>query len=262
MAKIGMLAMLIVMGLPLAARAEDAWDQATQNDSTPATANAFLHGTVQTHDLQASGTPDVDYFRIVVRARQSFEARVYGGSVFFNAFPGACQAGFCARLDRTDLNGIVVQQAAQIEGDDNTIAVRWTASADETDFVRVRGPNNANTFDQYQITMLNTTLFAPRFNNTSSQTSILQLQNVTSASATGSVDFWAANGTLLHGEPFTITARGVLVLNSAGIAAVAGKSGSVSISHDAGYAGLVGKLVSVEPATGFTFDTAVTPLPR
>jgi hypothetical protein len=41
-----------------------------------------------------------------------------------------------------------------------------------------------------------------------------------------------------------------------------GRSGSVRITHDCGYGGLSGKAVSIEPATGFTFDTPLLPRPR
>ena len=44
--------------------------------------------------------------------------------------------------------------------------------------------------------------------------------------------------------------------------ALGGTSGSLVIRHNGPYLGLAGKGVAIEPATGFTFDTAVTPAPR
>jgi hypothetical protein len=41
-----------------------------------------------------------------------------------------------------------------------------------------------------------------------------------------------------------------------------GKSGSAAIAHTGGYGALNGKGVALESATGFTFDTALTPIPR
>jgi hypothetical protein len=41
-----------------------------------------------------------------------------------------------------------------------------------------------------------------------------------------------------------------------------GQSGSLTVSHDARYGELAGKLISVEPATGFSFDTALLARPR
>jgi len=36
----------------------------------------------------------------------------------------------------------------------------------------------------------------------------------------------------------------------------------VTVTHDGGYGGLVGKAVSLEPGTGFTFDTLMLPRAR
>ena len=40
------------------------------------------------------------------------------------------------------------------------------------------------------------------------------------------------------------------------------KAKTATISHDGSYGSVVGKAVAVEPATGFTFDTAMAPRPR
>jgi hypothetical protein len=63
-------------------------------------------------------------------------------------------------------------------------------------------------------------------------------------------------------QPWTSSApqHGVHVLQTAQTAALQGKSGSATIAQ-APYAALVGKAVALEPATGFTFDTAIVPLP-
>jgi hypothetical protein len=57
-----------------------------------------------------------------------------------------------------------------------------------------------------------------------------------------------------------IQAREVKVVDTAAI--VPDQAGSVRIPHSCGYGGLSGKAVSVEPATGFTFDTPVLHRPR
>lgn len=41
-----------------------------------------------------------------------------------------------------------------------------------------------------------------------------------------------------------------------------GYSGSITVTHDAPYGGLAGKCVTLEPATGFSFDTPLTARPR
>jgi hypothetical protein len=267
MSKLKALVMLAVLCPPLAAVADDAWDLASTPDDTIATPNGLVHGATQTHDVQAFTPPDKDWFHVNVRSRQSYEVGVRGSTLYFTAPGFSCNPVTCASLDRVTSDGTVLQGAAIFELDVFADAIRWTAAADGPEYVLVTGPLGTaqfppTTYDQYTIGMLNTTLFAPRFNNTATQTSILLLQNETLTNATGSIDFWSSDGTLLHGEPFTIAARGVLVLNTSTLAGAAGASGAISISQNAGYAGLTGKVVSVEPATGFTFDTAVTPIPR
>jgi hypothetical protein len=262
MTRLGTVVFLAVLSVSRGATADDAWDQATYTDDNLSGSNTLLHGTVQTHDLQSHTNPDEDYFKVPVRAHQSYEARMFGSTVIFQPPPPTCSAGVCARLERVDTNGFPLQQSQKVEGDFATTAVRWTPAADAVEFLRVTGPDVANTYDQYTITFLNTTLFASRFNNSATQATVLLLQNVTTVKATGEIDFWSPTGALLHGEPFSIHAHGVLVVNTATLPGVSGVSGALSVSHDAGYAGLTGKAVAVEPATGFTFETAMMPIPR
>jgi hypothetical protein len=59
-----------------------------------------------------------------------------------------------------------------------------------------------------------------------------------------------------------VPARGVTTLATSGIAALTGQSGGASISHSGPYGALVGKAAALEPATGFTFDTAMTSAQR
>jgi hypothetical protein len=54
----------------------------------------------------------------------------------------------------------------------------------------------------------------------------------------------------------------VQVIPTGSVAALVGRSGSAQIAQLGGYAALAGKAVALEPATGFTFDTPVMPVPR
>ena len=65
----------------------------------------------------------------------------------------------------------------------------------------------------------------------------------------------------LPGGPPVMTGHlgGTITLNTSQVAA--GQGGTITISHDGRYAALDGKAVSVEPATGFTFDTPLLPRP-
>ena len=250
------------------ARAHDKWELGTAgDDDDSATPNAPVHGRSQTHDLEGSGSPpDEDWYRFPTRARQSYEARLYSASVYVVMAGGipVCQAGFCATFQRVDETGAALQTASATEGESHLPVIRWVAAANGREYLRVRGGSGmawtAN--DEYTIEVSNTTLFAPRFNNSATQVTVLVLQNTTPGTVAGTIDFWGAGGTLLLGQPFTIAPHGVLTLNTSALAGVAGQSGALSIAQDGGYAALTGKAVALEPATGFTFDTAVAPVPR
>jgi hypothetical protein len=53
----------------------------------------------------------------------------------------------------------------------------------------------------------------------------------------------------------------VNVINTGALPALAGLSGSAQVSHDAGFGELTGRAVALEPSTGFTFDTVMSPIP-
>ena len=105
--------------------------------------------------------------------------------------------------------------------------------------------------------MLETTYAVPRFNNSATQQTVLLLQNTRAQAVQGTIHFFAAAGTLLLSHPFTLSARGLLVLNTSTLPALAGQSGSALVAQNGGYGALAGKAVALEPATGFTFDTPI-----
>jgi hypothetical protein len=263
---------LVVCTLAVAAAVpvggHDKWEfgQAGGDDDAD-TVNSLAPGRGQAHDLEQDGvTPDEDWFRVAVRARQSYEVRASGSTVAFAIQAGPiCQAQFCAVMTRVDDGGAALQQAVASEGEPRIPVLRWTASASGAEYVRVRGGGPPATWgpnDEYTIEMSNTTVFLPRFNNTATQTTVLIVQNTTSAALSGAIDFWNAAGALLHSEPLSLPARGVVTVNAAGIAALVGQSGSASIAHSGTYGAIVGKAAALEPATGFTFDTAFTTAQR
>ena len=88
------------------------------------------------------------------------------------------------------------------------------------------------------------------------------LQNATDETANGLVYFWSQTGALLHRAQFVLNPRGSVTINAAGIGALAGYSGSLTVVHGAPYGGLGGKVVALEPASGFSFDTPLLPRPR
>jgi hypothetical protein len=71
-----------------------------------------------------------------------------------------------------------------------------------------------------------------------------------------------SSGALLHIQPFTLAPKALLTVNSASVAALQGKGGTITVSNDGRYGDLAGKAISLEPATGFAFDTPMEPRPR
>ena len=88
------------------------------------------------------------------------------------------------------------------------------------------------------------------------------LQNTSSTAFTGNVHFWSAGGAFLGSHLFTLVPRAGLVLDTSILAGLAGQSGSITVSHAGGYGALAGKAVSLEPATGYSFDTPLVSRPR
>jgi hypothetical protein len=72
----------------------------------------------------------------------------------------------------------------------------------------------------------------------------------------------SATGLLLGTHSQNVEAHRSHVLNISTVPGVAGASGSIIVNNDGRYGALSGKLVSLEPATGFTFDTTMVPRPQ
>jgi hypothetical protein len=67
----------------------------------------------------------------------------------------------------------------------------------------------------------------------------------------------AADGTT---QPFTAAARNLISLSTQTVAPDV--SGTITVAHDGRYGDRAGKAVSLEPATGFSFDTLLEPRPK
>jgi hypothetical protein len=88
---------------------------------------------------------------------------------------------------------------------------------------------------------------------------VLVLQNSGEAAATGTLRLWNATGALAGSRALALPAKATLSLDLATVAP--GVSGSLTVSHTARHGDLQGK-ASLEPATGFTFDTPLRLRPR
>ena len=80
--------------------------------------------------------------------------------------------------------------------------------------------------------------------------------------STGTAYFWRADGLLLAESPLTLAARASIALNLTTVPGLAGQSGTVTIASNAPYGVLAGKVVALEPATGFSFDSPLSYRPR
>jgi hypothetical protein len=252
--------------------AADRWESGTfcDDDAGATTCNELVHGTLQAgHDLEGpSGTPDRDYAVVQVQARHSYEARVRSNTLIFDG-PG-CANG-CSRLDRVDAGGNILTAGtfpgAPIGNADNyrgTVVVRWQSAVTGKQYLRTIGfpASGLAAADQYDLEFFDTTAFIPRFNNTSSQVTVLLVQNTSAEPVTGDIRFQDAAGALVHTVPLVLAPHGLQIFNTLSTPALSGLSGTVSIAHNGGYGALAGKGVAIEPATGFTFDTPLVTLPH
>ena len=246
------------------ARAVDVWDAGHFGDDNAGSLNSLAHGSVQTHDLdQAGGANDVDWMVVPTLARHSYEARLSGANQEYDW--GACPD--CAQFERVSSTGTILTDDVGTvnEGSIESYvrSVRWIASANVTnEYIRVTGDSNftESSSDVYTIRFFDTTYSIPRWNSSGTQTTVFLITNLTQQSVIVTVHFYSASGTLITSSTVTIPQNGQSILSTASIPALAGQSGHAHVVHTAGYGGLSGKAVALEPSTGFTFDTAMIPI--
>lgn len=254
---------VMVAGASTPALAVDRWEAVSAvapiGDNDSSTINELLHGVVQVgHDF-SSGS-DQDWVKVTTRSYRSYEARVSSGSVPWQS--ASCPPATCAVFDMVDAGGSVVQPGVWNGSASSGISVSWTSGITPATVLLRAASNTGLTGHTYDMVLFDTTLTVPRFNNSDSQVSVLILQNARAVSATGFIHFFGTNGTILHSANLAIGPNETLVLQTAGIQALQNTSGSILVAQTGGYGALSGKAVAVEPATGFTFDTALTPIPH
>jgi glucose/arabinose dehydrogenase len=226
------------------------------DDDAPSLSTLELtHGSTVVTDL-AGGTADL--FRLFQTPQSSWEAVL--DEMSGDAVPGLL-------LERLGSDNATVLQSGTVTGTGSALSLRWQnplAAGVPGHHLRVRQPAcgaACGPDDTYRLRLYETTLAGARFNNSGGQGSVLFLQNLTRQTVNARVYFWAASGALLHTATAAVPAQGVHVILTAPIAALAGQSGSFTVTHDAPYGGLVGKAASVDPA-GFSFDTPLRTRPR
>jgi len=210
----------------------------------------LAHGSDMDEDL--GGAPD--RYRIGQQPHSSYEVVV-----------DALASNPALQLDRVDSTGTtVIQPGSPVTATiDMTQSLRWentSANVVDTERVRVSNstcPTSCTTNDVYRIRAYETTLAIPRFNQSGTQASIVILQNPTNYAISGRIYFWNAAGNLLNGTglAFTLNPKEAVIQSAGGVPGVPGTSGTVTVSHNGRYGDLTGKVVALEPSTGFSFDS-------
>lgn len=232
------------------------------DDDAPSLTRLELgHGSAQWGDLRADPGPtaDVDLFRLAQAPLASYEVVLDGTSG---------DIGPNALLERLASDNVTVLQSGVPAGTGSSVSLRWenTLSAPVAgQHIRVRSAGctlACGADDVYRVRAYDTTYTIPRFNNSQGQVTLVILQNPTGQPVAGRLYFWSATGSLAYTHPFDLPARGVFQLNGATVGALQGRSGSITVSNDARYGALAGKAVSLESATGYSFDSPMVARPR
>jgi hypothetical protein len=223
------------------------------DDAPSLSSNELSHGAAQWADLMVGP----DFYRVGQRPFSSYEVAIDGTSG--DIVPVA--------LERLAGDNLSVLQAASPVAIGDTVSLRFENTTSLTvvnQHLRVSGScaGGCGTDDAYRIRAFETTYAVPRFNNAGSQITVLLLQNPADYPIGGHVWLWSPSGTLLGSHAFTLAPRQTLVLNTATVPGAAAQGGTITVSHDGRYGDLAGKTVALEPATGFSFDSPMTPRSR
>lgn len=236
-------------------QAIDVWDAATEDDNTTGTDNGAIHGTEQLHDLgNNGGVADQDWYIFSNTARSSYQVLIDGTTGDMNL-----TGGDVARMSGA---AVVEQNSVQLQGYSAVLRFQNTTATTSTQWIRVSGAACGTTCtsnDQYRFRFYETTYSLPRFNNSATQVTVINVASMVPFTCSATFHYYNTAGTFLGTSSNTFSARELYVLNTSSLGFAAGVSGSIVISHTCGYGGLTGKAVALEPATGFTFDTQLVP---
>jgi ELWxxDGT repeat protein len=214
----------------------------------------IAHGSRVLADLAppVGRTSDVDFYVLRHDLHSSYEIVV--DAVSGDAMP--------LQVDRVAASGTVSQEALPT-GTGNSVAMRFFGLGVSTDHIRVQSAACGTTCgpdDVYRLRMYETTLRSPRVNTVAGQATALVVQNTTGAPIAAVAAYWSAGGLWSSVQQFDAPAHGTTVVDVAAV--LPDFSGSVTVGHSGPYGGLVGKVVSVDPATGFNFESSLSSKPR
>ncbi|MET0551966.1 MAG: Calx-beta domain-containing protein [Vicinamibacteria bacterium] len=253
----------VILSNPVNAALEDAVGEGLilNDDGIERFGMELTHGGLVVADLAAAPGPlaSPDYYRVPQGPYSSWE--VTADAVSGDIAPGLV-------LERLAEDNLTVLQAGAAVGTGSARALRWqrrAALADTRPFVRVRSTGcttDCGADDVYRLRAYETTATIPRFNNSATQATIVVVQNTTDQPVAANLDFWSPAGALLATAPLALAPHGLGIVSAPSIPALAGQSGSITITSDGPYGALAGKAVALEPATGFSFDSPLAYKPR
>jgi hypothetical protein len=238
----------------------DEWDVGNDTDNAITTDNSLFHGAEQIHDMGilGPGVSDQDWYLVSGRKFSSYQAVVDGvtGDLDF--------VGANVQL-MTDTGSVF--QSGLVTDSGSQVTLNWKVLSSPVDnYIRVQGAacnSSCTPQARYRIRFYDTTYTIPRYNNSGTQSTVLLVLNATDHLCTASYEFFGNDGIrILDLGSFILNPAQLHVLPLSSEPTLAGTSGSVRVVHTCGYGGLSGKAVSLEPSTGFTFETALVPRPH
>lgn len=255
---------LLALIVATPAGAIDAWERGANGDDGPSY-NSIGHGETQVHDLEEQGANDQDWVAVPTLSGHSYEARISGSTFPFDR--GNCST--CPQFERVnDTGGLltedqaVVNEGAALESYERTI--RWMAGTNTTrQYVRVTGhvttPEDAG--HVYSLRFWDTTYTVPRWSAANGQSTVFQVVNVGQLPAYVMLNLTSSTGADLFSVVRLVARNLTWVVDTSQYPQLGGLSGFAQISHTAGYGGLAGKAIILEPATGIAFETPLLPIP-
>jgi subtilisin-like proprotein convertase family protein len=228
------------------------------NDDKPLAADTsgeLIHDSRETRDLDTISR----FWRISQKAHSSYE-------VVVDALTGDLGSSG-PELLRVGSDGTTVLQTALSATGGSSKSLRFentAAAANDAEFIRVHSlgcVSDCDLNDTFRVRAYDTTYRISRVNNSATQVTVIVIANPTDEVVTGTLWFYQSGGTLLASQAVSINPKATFVLNTSTLAPLVGQAGAATFSNDAPYGALAGKGVAVEPATGFTFDTAMVPRP-
>jgi uncharacterized repeat protein (TIGR01451 family) len=213
----------------------------------------LTHGVTHRGTLPP-GDPAQQTFTVLVPPHASYEVVLDEASGDYGNGPTA------AALDRMSVDTITVLQASVAAGTGTSRILRWqnTTEDPQRHLIRLRSrgcSTDCGADDGYRLRAYETTAALARYNTTGGQATVVLVQNRGHASVAGTLWFADGDGQPAGSRSFALPPRAVFVLNVATL--LPGRSGSLTLSHDAGYGGLAAKAIAIEPANGTSYDTVL-----